>query len=248
MRKEKAVGIPRIWRGGGGIVHACPGCQEPLVARIIAEVLEEMGVEGRAIAVFGIGCSSLIMMGRLDVDWICTPHGRCPDVATGLKRAHPEALVFTVQGDGDLFAIGAGSFIGALNRGERITVFLLNNANYGNTGGQMAPTTLLGQTTTTTPQGRDPELAGYPPNIAELAALFKGCAYSARGALNSPANYQRTKRYVRAAFKKQMEGAGLSFVEVLTACPPNWHLSPRESLRWVEERMIPEYPLGEFKS
>ena len=224
----------------------CPGCQHPTIGRIIAEVLEEMDLDGKAIEVTGIGCNSAVAM--LNVDVLLGSHGGAPDMATAIKRLSPGTFVFTVQGDGDCIAIGAGSFIGALTRGEMITIIMCNNANYGTTGGQLAPTTLIGQVTTTTPGGRDAVTEGYPVHTAELAATFKGVAYSARGALSTPANYQRTRRYIKTAFQKQVDHVGLSFVEILSACPANWHLSPVESLGWIEERMIPEFPLGEFKN
>jgi len=224
----------------------CPGCQHPTIGRIIANVLEDMELDGSAMIVTGIGCNSAV--GMLNVDCVIGSHGGAPDMATALKRLHPDNLVFTVQGDGDCIAIGAGSFIGALTRAEMITIIMCNNANYGTTGGQLAPTTLMGQVTTTTPEGRNLAMGGYPVHVPELAATFKGVAYSARGALTGPANYQRTKRYIARAFQKQVDKIGLSVVEVLSACPPNWHLSPVESLAWIEEKMIPEFPLGEFKN
>ena len=224
----------------------CPGCQHPTIGRIIAEVLEELDLDGSAIEVTGIGCNSAVAM--LNVDVVLGSHGGAPDMATALKRLHPETFVYTVQGDGDCIAIGAGSFIGALTRGEMISIIMCNNANYGTTGGQLAPTTLMDQTTTTTPNGRDAVMGGYPVHVAELAATFKGVAYSARGALNTPANYRRTRKYIKTAFQKQLAHVGLTFVEVLSACPPNWHLSPVECLGWIEENMIPEFPLGEFKN
>lgn len=217
------------------------------MGRVIAEVLDELGIDGKTIAVIGIGCNGYISY-ALNIDRVLGAHGRAPDTATAIKRLRPDTIVFTSQGDGDCIAIGAGSFIAALTRGETITIVMCNNANYGTTGGQMAPTTLMGQVTTTTPKGRDAVMGGYPVHTAELAATFRGVAYSARSALNSPANYQRTKRYLKTAFQKQTDQAGLSFVEVLLACPTNWHLSPVESLKWIEEKMIPEFPLGEFKN
>jgi 2-oxoglutarate ferredoxin oxidoreductase subunit beta len=250
MSGDQAVDRVRVV-GPGRIlwmpVPGCPGCQAGLVGRIIAEVLEEMDLDGRAILSDGIGCHSGVAVLNLDV--VQGSHGGAPDMATAIKRLSPDSLVFTVQGDGDCIAIGAGSFIGALTRGEMITIIMVNNANYGTTGGQMAPTTLMGQVTTTTPAGRDAASGGgYPVRVAELAATFRSVAYSARGALTTPANYQRTKKYVKTAFQKQVDGAGMGFVEVLAACPPNWHLSPVESLAWIESRMIPEFPLGEFKN
>jgi len=225
----------------------CPGCQHPTAGRLIAEALDDLGVAEKVIGVTGIGCSAGALA-LLNVDVVLGAHGRAPDIATAAKRLRPDALVFTCQGDGDCIAIGAGPFIGALTRGEKFTVIMCNNANYGTTGGQLAPTTLAGQVTTTTVGGRDPFVEGYPAHVAELAALFRGTAYSARGALNTAANYQRTKKYVKTALQKQLDGVGFSFVEILSACPPNWHMSPVEAVKWVGETMIVEFPLGEFKN
>jgi 2-oxoglutarate ferredoxin oxidoreductase subunit beta len=169
-------------------------------------------------------------------------------MATAIKRSYPDNIVFTVQGDGGLLSIGADPLLGALNRAEKITIIMLNNAVYGTTGGQMAPTSLVGQKTTTTPQGRDVLQTGFPTHAAEMIATFRGVAYSARGALNNPYNYERTKGYVKTAFQKQMNKVGFTFVEILCACPSNWRLSPTDSLKWIEGKMIPEFPLGEFKS
>ena len=224
----------------------CPGCQHPTIGRIIAEVLEEMNLDGSAMLVTGIGCNSAV--GMLNIDAVIGSHGGAPDMATALKRLHPEAFVFTVQGDGDCIAIGAGSFVGALARGEMLSIIMCNNANYGTTGGQLAPTTLMGQVTTTTPDGRSAVMGGYPVHVAEMAATFRGVAYSARGAVNTPANYRRTRKYIKAAFQKQVDNVGLGFVEVISACPPNWHMTPVQSLEWIESEMIPEFPLGEFKN
>jgi 2-oxoglutarate ferredoxin oxidoreductase subunit beta len=243
MRIEKVWAAPQVL----AFSPACPGCQYWTIGRIIAEVLEELDIEGKAIAVMGIGCNGYIS-NALNIDRILGAHGRAPDTATAIKRLSPDNIVFTTQGDGDCMAIGADSFIGALIRGEKFTIIMCNNANYGTTGGQLAPTTLTGQITTTTPDGRNVITEGYPVHTAELAATFTGVAYSARSAVNTPANYQRTKKCVKAAFQKQVDQIGLSFVEVLSACPPNWHLSPVESLKWIEEKMIPEFPLGEFKN
>jgi len=245
--KEKAWGWPAacldlpVW----GIY--CPGCQHPTVARLIAEVTDELGVGDRVILVMGVGCHAFAGFG-LNFDTISSCHGRAPDLATAVKRIYPDTIVFNLQGDGDCIAIGAGPFIAALTRGEMITVIMLNNNNYGTTGGQLAPTTLMGQRTSTSPEGRIAGREGFPAHVAELAAGFKGTAYSARGALNTIANYQRTKRYIKTAFKKQIDNVGFSFVEVLSACPANWHLTPLESLKWIEEKVIPEFPLGEFRN
>lgn len=247
VTRQKVVGRPKLRvRQRAGFVY-CPGCHEPITAQAIAEVLEEMGMGDRAIGVFDIGCDSFLL-GLLDIDAVLTPHGRPPDMATAVKRSYPDNIVFTVQGDGGLLSIGADPLLGALTRAEKITIIMLNNAVYGTTGGQMAPTSLVGQKTTTTPQGRDTIQTGFPAHAAEMIATFRGVAYSARGALNNPYNYERTRGYIKTAFQKQMNKVGLSFVEVLSACPANWHLSPTDSLKWIEEEMIPEFPLGEFKN
>lgn len=228
------------------IITLCPGCQHGVVIHAIMDVLEEMGLDGSAIVCSGIGCAAGINMTVLDA--AMGSHGGAPDTATAIKRLRPENLVFTFQGDGDCVAIGGGALIGALTRGEKFTIIMSNNTNYGTTGGQMAPTTLTDQTTVTCPNGRDPAIEGYPVHTAELVASFQGVSYSARGAVNTPANYRRTRKYIKTAFQKQVDNAGLSFVEVLAACPPNWHMSPVECLDWIEEKAIPEFPLGEFKN
>jgi len=225
----------------------CPGCQIPMVARVIAESFEELGIGDKAIMVGAVGCTG-ILIASFNIDRVSPAHGRGPDVATALKRIHPETTVFTVQGDGDCIAIGAGPFLGALTRGEKITIIMVNNTNFGTTGGQLGPTTLLGQVTTTTPRGREPSSEGYPVHTAELAATFKGVAYSARGSLHTPAEFRRTKKYVKTAFQRQLDGVGLSFVEIITACPVNWHLTPVKALEWIGEEVIREFPLGEFKN
>lgn len=245
--REKTCGWPELWRPIPGVVGFCPGCQEPVVGRILCEVIRELDIEGTTVAVVGVGCSGFMAL-TLDMDCLLAAHGRALDVATGLKRTNPDTMVFTLQGDGDCLSIGAEPLLAALVRGEDVTVVMLNNANYGTTGGQLAPTTLIGQVTSTTPEGRSPAKHGYPMHAAELVASFKGVSYAARGALFKPALYQQTKRYIRSAFEKQKSGLGLSFVEVLTACPVDWHLTPLDSVAWIESEMVKEFPLGEFKN
>ncbi|MDY7033329.1 MAG: thiamine pyrophosphate-dependent enzyme [Thermodesulfobacteriota bacterium] len=228
------------------IMH-CPGCHYGTIIRLICEVIDELGIEDRAIGLAGVGCSFAWPM-YLDIDMTSCPHGRAPAMATAIKRLHPDTVVFTCQGDGDLGAIGLGCFMNSLLRGEKLTTIFLNNAVYGTTGGQMAPTTLLEMRTTTTPYGRDTKTTGFPLHAAELAATMKGVAFSARCALNSPANFNRAKKAVKTAFLKQMDGVGYGFVEFLSACPPNWGLTPVDALKFISEKMITEYPLGEFKN
>ena len=228
---------------------SCPGCGNPLANKAILEALDELGIAGRVVVVGGIGCSGTMGTILLKLDRAIAAHGTPPATATAIKQAlFGDAIVFTIQGDGDCAAIGAGYLVNAAARAERITVFMLNNANYGTTGGQMAPTTLMGQVTPTTPMGRDARTCGYPLHVPEMLATIKGVAYSARSAVNSPANFQRTKRYVKTAFQKQMDDVGFSFVEVLDPCPINWHMTPVDALEWIEEKQIAEYPLGEFKN
>lgn len=226
----------------------CPGCQHGTVVGLVAEVLDELGIRENTIGISGVTCVTMTA-GGIQVDAVvCCAHGRAPDVATGIKRAlFGRPIVFTIQGDGDCISIGAGSLIHAALRSEKITVIMANNTNYGTTGGQLAPTTLMNQTTSTTPEGRN-DSSGYPAHVPEMLAPIKGVAYAARGALTNQANYQRTKRYIKIAFEKQINNVGFSFVEILTACPTNWHLTPLESLEWIEDQLIREYPLGEFKN
>ncbi len=225
----------------------CPGCHYGIIIRLLCENIEELGIEDRTILLGGVGCSFLWPV-MFNLDSAACPHGRAPAMATALKRIHPDTILITCHGDGDLGAIGLGCFMNALSRGEKLTTIFLNNAGYGMTGGQMAPTTLLGQVTTTTPGGRDPKTSGYPLHVPELAAVMKGVAYSARVSVHTPANYQRAKKAVKVALQKQIDSIGYSFVEFLSACPASWRMTSRECLAFIDERMIAEYPLGEFKN
>ena len=225
----------------------CPGCNYGVVAFLISEVLEELNISGRAIGLAAPSCSAGIQW-QLNIDWMSAAHGRAAPTATGIKRVHPDAVVFSVQGDGDMAAIGLGNTLHAMMRSEKLTNIFLNNAGYGQTGGQMAPTTLLGMRSTTTPDGRDASKQGYPLHMAEMAASLKGVAYSARWTVHNPYNYQQAKRAIKIAFQKQLDGVGFSTVELLCPCPTNWALSPTDSLKYLEEKMIAEYPLGEFKN
>ncbi len=243
--KVKVCETPKL-RSFVPILH-CPGCHYGIIIRLLCENVEEMGIEDRTILLGGVGCS-FTWPAMFNLDAASCPHGRAPAMATALKRIHPDTILITCQGDGDLGAIGLGCFMNALSRGEKLTTIFLNNAGYGMTGGQMAPTTLLGQVTTTTPGGRNSETSGYPLHVAELATTMKGVAYSARVSVHTPANYQRAKRAVKVALQKQIDGIGYSFVEFLSACPASWRITPRECLAFINDRMIAEYPLGEFKN
>ena len=226
--------------------HYCPGCGHGIVHRLVAEVLEEMDLLPKTVGVAPVGCA-VFAYNYFNCDMYEAAHGRAPAVATGMKRVHPECCVFTYQGDGDLASIGTAEIVHAAHRGEKITTIFINNAIYGMTGGQMAPTTLVGQRTTTSQKGRDKELCGEPIRIAEMLATIPGSAYIERTAVNNTANINRTKKAIRKAFEAQMERKGFSLVEVLSPCPTNWGKSPVESLQWLEDEMIPYYPLGVFK-
>jgi 2-oxoglutarate ferredoxin oxidoreductase subunit beta len=226
--------------------HYCPGCGHSIVHRIMCEVIDEMDLQERAIGIPPPGCS-VFAYHYFDVDMAESAHGRGAAVATGIKRAYPEAIVFTYQGDGDLAAIGTGETIHAANRGEKVTAIFINNAVYGMTGGQMAPTTLLEQRTTTTPYGRDTKVEGYPIKISEMLALTKGSVYIARTAVNSPANIRKTKKAIQKAFQTQIDNLGFSLVEILSPCPTNWRMTPLEAWQWIDKVMIKEYPLGIIK-
>jgi 2-oxoglutarate ferredoxin oxidoreductase subunit beta len=227
--------------------HFCPGCHHGTIHRLVAEALDEFGLQQETIGIASIGCSVFLYY-YFDIDVIETPHGRAPAVATGVKRARPDRFVFTYQGDGDLAAIGTAEIIHAANRGEHISVVFVNNTTYGMTGGQMAPTTLLGQRTSTSPSGRKPEVEGYPIRMAELLSGLDGVAFSARAAVNTPKNLMDAKKQIRKAFRYQIEGKGFSFVEVLAACPTNWGMNPVEANERVGREMCEYFKLGTFKN
>lgn len=227
-------------------MHYCPGCTHGIVHRLIAEVIDELGVEGKTIGVSPVGCAYNNYL-YFNCDMVQAAHGRAPAVATGIKRVHPDNVVFTYQGDGDLAAIGTAEIIHAANRGEKITTIFINNAIYGMTSGQMAPTTLIGQVTTTSPFGRKPELHGYPLNVCEMLSTLKGAAYVERVSMHDIKNIRNAKNAIKKAFKVQIAGLGFSIVEVLSSCPTNWGIDPVNALKWIGEKMIPQYPLGNFK-
>jgi len=226
--------------------HYCPGCTHGVAHRLVAEVLEEMNLQEKTIGVASVGCS-VFAYNYIDCDFVEAPHGRAPAMATGVKRVLPDRVVFTYQGDGDLASIGMAEIVHAAARGENITTIFINNANYGMTGGQMAPTTLPGQITTSSPGGRDVEQSGFPIRTAEMLATLDGAGYIVRRSLHDPKNIRKAKKAVRMAFEAQVRGLGFSMVELLSTCPTNWGLNPIESLHWIEEHMLPVYPLEDFK-
>jgi 2-oxoglutarate ferredoxin oxidoreductase subunit beta len=223
----------------------CPGCGHGIVHRLIAEVLEEMGIAGRTILVGSVGCS-VFAYDYLRLDSVESPHGRAAAVATGVKRVRPDRIVFTYQGDGDLAAIGTAEIVHAAARGERFTVIFVNNGIYGMTGGQMAPTTLLGQVTTSSPKGRDALTTGYPLPVTELLSLLPGVAYAARGSVADPGHVGKTKAMIRRAFDVQVEGHGFAIVEVLSTCPVGWGMTPTEAMHHLETDTMAAYPVGLF--
>jgi 2-oxoglutarate ferredoxin oxidoreductase subunit beta len=226
--------------------HYCPGCGHSIIHRLVAELIDEMGLRGKAICVPPAGCA-VLAYNYFDIDVCESAHGRGCAIATGFKRALPDRFVFTYQGDGDMAAIGTAETIHAANRGEVITSIFVNNAVYGMTGGQMAPTTMLGQKTTTSPYGRRSKVEGFPLRITNLIAQLDGAAYVARTSLATPAKVMATKKAMKKAFEIQLQGLGYTLVEVLSPCPTNWKMTPVESFKYLEERMEKEYPLGVFK-
>lgn len=226
--------------------HYCPGCTHGIIHRIIAEIIDELEIKDKTIGVAPVGCSVLAYE-YFDCDMHEAAHGRAPAVATGIKRVHPDKVVFTYQGDGDFASIGTAESVHAANRGENITTIFVNNAIYGMTGGQMAPTSLIKQKTTTSPYGRDAGEAGYPIKITEMLALTDGAAYVSRVAVHKPKYIREAKKAIKKAFKMQLEGKGYSLVEVLSTCPTNWGMSPVEAIEWLDQNMMPIYPLGEIK-
>ena len=243
--KNKVAGKPALITDN--YMHYCPGCSHGVVHKLVAEVLEEMGLADNAIGVAPVGCAAFAY-NYIDVDWVEAAHGRAPAVATALKRLMPDRMVFTYQGDGDLAAIGTAESIHAANRGENITIIFINNAIYGMTGGQMAPTTLEGMKTATCPYGRRADLNGYPLKMGDLMAGLDGTCYITRQSVHTPAAVRRAKKAIRQAFENSMAGKGTSIVEIVATCNSGWKMTPDKSNKWMEEHMHAKYPLGDIKN
>ncbi len=229
------------------IMHYCPGCSHGVVHKLVAEVIEELGLEEKTIGIAPVGCA-VFAYNYIDIDWIEAAHGRAPAIASAVKRLMPDKMVFTYQGDGDLAAIGTCESIHAANRGENIVIIFINNGIYGMTGGQMAPTTLEGMKTSTTPYGRRADLNGYPLKISPLFALLDGTCYVTRQSVHTPANTRKTKAALKQAFQNAMNGLGTSVVEVVSTCNSGWKMTPAQSNKWMEENMLEHYPLGDIKN
>ncbi|MCR4718727.1 MAG: 2-oxoglutarate oxidoreductase [Firmicutes bacterium] len=227
-------------------LHYCPGCTHGIIHRLVAEAIDELGIEGKTIGVAPVGCA-VMAYDYFACDMVEAAHGRAPAVATGIKRANPENIVFTYQGDGDLASIGTAETVHSATRNENITVIFVNNAIYGMTGGQMAPTSLPGQVTQTSPYGRDTSLCGFPVKICEMLSQLEGPEYLARVAVNNVKNIKNAKAAIKKAFENQVNGKGFSLVEVISSCPTNWGMTPKDALKWIDENMIPYYPLGVYK-
>ena len=228
------------------VLHYCPGCTHGIIHRLVAEVMDELGITGKTIGVAPVGCS-VFAYNYFNCDMVQAAHGRAPAVATGVKRSDADKIVFTYQGDGDLAAIGTAETVHSAARGENITVIFVNNAIYGMTGGQMAPTTLPGQVTQTSPYGRDVDRVGYPVKVCELLSNIDGATYLERVAVNNVKNVRAAKAAIKKAFQNQIDGKGFSLVEVLSTCPTNWGKTPTDAIAWLEENMMPYYPLGVYK-
>lgn len=226
--------------------HYCPGCTHGIIHRLVAEVIDELGIEGKTIGVAPVGCA-VMAYDYFACDMVEAAHGRAPAVATGLKRALPENVIFTYQGDGDLASIGMAETVHAATRNENITIIFVNNAIYGMTGGQMAPTSLPGQVTQTSPYGRDVKTAGFPIKVSELLSALDAPEYIERVAVNNVKNVNKAKKAIKKAFQNQLDGKGFSLVEVVSSCPTNWGMTPSNALKWVEEKMLPYYPLGVYR-
>ena len=227
------------------VMHYCPGCSHGTVHNLVAEVIEDLGIQDKTIGVSPVGCS-VFAYNYLHIDWSQAAHGRACAVATAIKRTNPDKMVFTYQGDGDLAAIGTAETIHACNRGENIVVIFINNAIYGMTGGQMAPTTLVGMKTATSPYGRDPKIHGFPYKIADMIAPLPGVCYVTRQSVHTPAAVRKAKKAIRKAFENALAGKGLSFVEMVSTCNSGWKMSPVDANKWMEENLVPFYPLGDI--
>ena len=245
MAEKKVYSRPKSWMKGVH-THYCPGCGHGIAHRMICEVIDEMDIQNETISMSPVGCAAM-MYDYINIDYVEAAHGRAPATATGIKRVLPDKFVFTYQGDGDLASIGMAEIVHAANRGEKICVFFINNAIYGMTGGQMAPTTLIGQKATTCPEGRDPELAGYPMRMCEMLATLETPAYIERVSVAKPKYITQAKKAIKKAFQSQADKKGFCFIEVLSSCPTNWGMSPVEAFDWQIEKMMPYYPLGVYK-
>ncbi len=230
----------------GAVTGYCPGCMHSTISKLVAQNIEEMGLKDKCVGILPVGCGTL-SINYWDFDMVAAAHGRAPAVATGLKRCRPDTFVFTYQGDGDLASIGLAEIMHAANRGENIAVVFINNSIYGMTGGQMAPTTLVGQKATTAPEGRKAEEVGYPMHMAEIIASLKAPVFSARCAVDTPANVRKAKEAIKKAFQNELDGKGFSLVEILSNCPTNWGLAPLETMNYIHEHTMKEFPLGVFK-
>jgi 2-oxoglutarate/2-oxoacid ferredoxin oxidoreductase subunit beta len=228
------------------LTHYCPGCTHGIIHRLIAEAIDELGIRHKTIVVAPVGCS-VLLYNSFNLDAVEAAHGRAPAMATGLKRTQPDKVVFTYQGDGDLASIGAAEILHAANRGENISVFFVNNAVYGMTSGQMAPTTLIGQVTTSSPMGRNVQMHGYPMRMAEIISGLPGTAYVVRRSVHDARSIRHAKKSILTAFRTQLAGLGMSMVEFLSSCPTNWHMSPADALGWIRDSMVAYFPLGDFK-
>jgi len=247
VKKDPLTIFSRPEALSSNITSYCPGCTHGVIHRLVAESIDELGIRERTVGVAPVGCS-VFAYNYFNVDFMESPHGRAPALATGFKRIRPDMIVFNYQGDGDLASIGMSEIIHSANRGEKITVIFVNNAIYGMTGGQMAPTTLPNQKTTTSPMGRDVSKAGYPVRMAELLSSLRTPGYIARTAVHNPMLIVDAKRKIRRAFANQVEGKCFSLVEVLSTCPTNWGMAPDAATKWLEDNMVPYYPLGTFKT
>jgi 2-oxoglutarate ferredoxin oxidoreductase subunit beta len=246
MTQEAELVLKRPESLSDVVTHYCPGCIHGIVHRLVAEVMDELGIRERTVGIAPVGCS-VLAYNYFECDFAEAAHGRAPAMATGMKRSRPELIVFAYQGDGDLASIGTNELIHAATRGENITIVFINNAVYGMTGGQMAPTTLPGMVTTSSPFGRDVKTQGHPIRVCELIAQLDGTAYIVRRAAHKPAEVRRLRKALKTAFLVQMTGLGFSLVEVVSNCPTNWGMTPLESLEFIRDRMIPFYPLGDYK-